>query len=43
VVHIGWALEKKYLDLDGSNGPRAGFEWAVSYIMVKSIVLCSGK
>ena len=40
VIQIGWALEKKYLDLDGSIGPRAGFEWAVSYTLVKSIVLC---
>jgi len=39
VIQIGWALEK-YLDLDDSNGPRAGFEWAVSNTLVKSIVLC---
>ena len=40
VIQIGWALEVKYLDLDGSIGPRVGFGRAVSYTLVKSVVLC---
>lgn len=41
VIQIGWAFGK-YLDLDDSNGPRAGFEWAVSLYPseVNCIVYC---